>query len=390
MKRGETNQGARVIDLDGFRGLVLALHSRGYALFGPRMADNAIVFDEIQSPDDLVVGWTDRQEPGRYRLERGGDGAMFGYVVGPHSWKKYLFPPKERLVQISRNGNLVTASPEALDDAKRALIGVRACDLAAIAVQDKVFTSGAYVDPHYQSRRRSIFIVAVNCGAPASTCFCTSMATGPEARTGFDLALTEVIGEGRHEFVVDIGTELGGLVLSEVSSREASASDLDRKRSIVDQAERRISRRLEIKDIKDLLYRNYESTHWTTVAERCVSCANCTLVCPTCFCSTVEDVTDLSGDHAERWRRWDSCFTLDFSHIVGGSTRASTGGRYRHWMTHKLATWQDQFDTMGCVGCGRCITWCPVGIDITEEIAALRANEQSPGRKDKEKAHDRH
>ena len=96
------------------------------------------------------------------------------------------------------------------------------------------------------------------------------------------------------------------------------------------------------------------------------------MVCPTCFCTTVEDHSDLAGETAERVRSWDSCFTLDFSYVHGGSVRTETQSRYRQWMTHKLASWIDQFGTSGCVGCGRCITWCPVGIDITEEAAAIR------------------
>jgi ferredoxin len=95
------------------------------------------------------------------------------------------------------------------------------------------------------------------------------------------------------------------------------------------------------------------------------------MVCPTCFCTTPEDITDVTGEHAERWERWASCFELDFSYLHGGSVRQSGVGRYRHWITHKLSTWYDQFGHSGCVGCGRCIAWCPVGIDITEEAARL-------------------
>ena len=138
---------------------------------------------------------------------------------------------------------------------------------------------------------------------------------------------------------------------------------------------RSMGRTLDTDGIKELLYGSYEHRRWDDVAARCLACANCTLVCPTCFCATVEDVTDLTGDHAERWRRWDSCFTLEHSYLHGGSVRTSTRARYRQWLTHKLATWIDQFGTSGCVGCGRCITWCPVAIDITAEVAAIRAPE---------------
>ncbi|WP_325063331.1 4Fe-4S dicluster domain-containing protein [Halovulum marinum] len=134
-----------------------------------------------------------------------------------------------------------------------------------------------------------------------------------------------------------------------------------------------------VDNIPDLLRENPDHPHWDVVADRCLSCANCTLACPTCFCSDVEDVNDLTGDHTERWRTWDSCFTADFSYVHGGSVRRSTKSRYRQWLTHKLSTWHDQFGSSGCVGCGRCIAWCPVGIDITAEAAAFAAGPQQSG-----------
>ena len=158
--------------------------------------------------------------------------------------------------------------------------------------------------------------------------------------------------------------------------KAASAEEKAKAEGIVAKAARQMGRTLDTKGIKELLYRNYENPRWDDVAKRCLTCGNCTLVCPTCFCTTVEDVTDLTGEHVERWRKLDSCFTMDFSYIHGGSIRSSPRARYRQWMTHKLATWIDQFGTSGCVGCGRCITWCPVGIDITEEAAAIRQSEE--------------
>jgi ferredoxin len=353
-----------------------ALVARGYEVVGPTVREGAIVYDRLASTHDLPAGWTDEQAGGKYRLKRREGGALFGYVVGPHSWKKFLYPPLQRLWQAARNGKGVQILPEEEKAApKYAFIGVRACELHAIAIQDKVFLDGQFVDPNYKSRRENLFLVAVNCGQAGGNCFCASMNTGPKATSGFDLALTEIVQDGRHYFLVDVGTARGAEVLSAVPHQPATDADKQQTEHLLDKAARHMGRQLDTHGIKELLYRNYEHPQWDAVTERCLSCANCTLVCPTCFCSTVEDVTDLTGAHAERWRRWDSCFTVDFSYIHGGSVRATPRSRYRQWMTHKLATWIDQFGVSGCVGCGRCITWCPVGIDITVEAGAIRASD---------------
>jgi len=366
----------RVLTLLDFQSLLDALSALGYTVVGPTVRDGAIVYDRVATVADLPQGWTDEQAPGVYRLKPRPDAALFGYVVGPHSWKKFVFPPHLRLWQARREGSFgFQVIPEPADPTRYAFLGVRACEVAAMAVQDKVFMP---VDPVYAARRQGAFIVAVQCGQAGATCFCASMRTGPRSRTGFDLALTEVLEGGRHEFVVEVGSARGAEVLDRLPCHDATPED----KSQIDQAEARatsqMGRSLDLEGLRDLLLRNYENPRWDQVAARCLSCANCTLVCPTCFCSTVEDVTDLTGEHAERWRRWDSCFTVEFSHIHGGSVRSSVRSRYRQWLTHKLATWIDQFGTSGCVGCGRCITWCPVGIDITEEIQAIRESERKP------------
>ena len=231
---------------------------------------------------------------------------------------------------------------------------------------------GDYSDPIYGERREKAFIVAVNCGQAGGTCFCSSMNTGPKAVSGFDLALTEILEEKRHYFVVEVGTEQGSGILSQLPNREANNKEEQAAEAISTIAAGQMGRELDQNGIQDLIYDNYNSPTWDNVGARCLSCGNCTMVCPTCFCTTVEDVTDLTGEQAERVRKWDSCFTMDYSYIHGGSVRNSSQSRYRQWMTHKLATWIDQFGSSGCVGCGRCITWCPVGIDITQEAEAIR------------------
>ena len=364
---------AAVITPDGLDSLVAALRKRGYRVLGPMVSDGAIVYDDLESADALPIGWTDRQDGGTYRLERRTDEARFGYAVGPHSWKRYLFPPRIRLWAASRSDDGTPAvEEEPLDETPLAFLGVRACELHAIRIQDRVFLGGSHTDRDYAARRAGAFLIAVNCFEPASTCFCTSMGTGPKADAGYDLALTELL-DGEHRFLVESGSERGAELLAELPSRPSTASDLEAASASVDSAVQKMGRTMDTHDIRDLLASNLEHPRWDDVAERCLTCGNCTLVCPTCFCTAVEDETDLTGAEAERWRVWDTCFSVDYSYIHGGSIRPSGRSRYRQWMTHKLATWFDQFDSSGCVGCGRCITWCPVGIDITEEVAAIRA-----------------
>jgi ferredoxin len=367
---------AFVIAAGDLEHLIDALARRGYQVLGPTLRDGAIVYDEIACLDDLPRGWTDRQEAGRYRIEKRGDDALFGYAVGPQSWKRFLHPPVERLWQARRAADGLSIEQEA-QAPRFAFLGVRACELNAIAIQDKVFLDGPYRDAAYAERRKDNFVIALNCGEAGGTCFCVSMQTGPKADSGFDLALTELLGE-RHEFLVEIGSDAGASLLGEVPHRPAAPSDIAAGEAVVADTAAHMGRVLDTAGIKELLQNNPEHPRWDDVAERCLACANCTMACPTCFCTTVEDRTDLSGEIAERERKWDSCFTLDFSYIHGGSVRKQTRSRYRQWMTHKLAHWIDQFGTSGCVGCGRCITWCPVGIDITEEAAAIRA---APGAK---------
>jgi ferredoxin len=273
----------------------------------------------------------------------------------------------------------MTVIPDPDLEVRFAFVGVRTCELHAIAIQDRVFLGGPHIDSHYQARRKDAFLVAVNCSHAGGTCFCVSMKTGPKAHAGFDLALTEITGDGDTIFLTEAGTDQGGAVLAELPHRPATDPEVAAAAAVVARTAASMGRAMRSNDVHELLLRNLEHPRWNDVAARCLTCGNCTMVCPTCFCSSVEDSSDLAGIETSRSRRWDSCFTMDFSYIHGGSVRASTRSRYRQWMTHKLATWFDQFGTSGCVGCGRCITWCPVGIDITEEVRAIRESESARG-----------
>ena len=367
---------AKLLAADDLQELIDALVRRGYRVIGPVVDQEAIVLGEIDSVAQLPAGWLEEQDGGVYRLVRSGDAAFFGHTTGPQSWKKYLHPPRRRLWRARREGAELSIVPEEDEPPRFAFLGVRSCDLAAIAVQDRTFLEDHVVNPSYRDRRGGAFIIAMNCGRAGGTCFCVSMGTGPKAEVGFDLALTELLDGERHDFLIETGSAAGGELLSELPCRDAGAADRQLGDATVARAAAAMGRTLDTEGIKDLLQGNLRHPRWEEVAGRCLTCGNCTMVCPTCFCTTVEDHSDLEGNQAERWLRWDSCFTLDFSYLVGGSVRHSAQSRYRQWMTHKLADWHDEFGTSGCVGCGRCIAWCPVGIDITEETAAIRAADQ--------------
>ena len=366
-----------VLRYDQLDELFGALRRRGFRLVGPVLRDGAICYDDIAFAADLPAGWTDEQEAGSYRLRRRDDDALFGYNVGPESWKKYLFPPSERLWPPEPEPEPEPAAEPGSEPApkapgKLAFIGVRACELHAIAIQDRVFLGGRHPDPRYAARRDGAFIVAVNCGQAGRTCFCAAMDAGPRATSGFDLALTELI--DNHQFLVETGTERGAGIVKELGCPVASAEQAAAADAITERTAASMGRAMPELDLRDLLREKLEHPRWDDVAERCLACANCTMVCPTCFCFAVEDVSGLTGENPERHRSWDSCFTVDHSYLHGGAVRTSVRSRYRQWATHKLATWADQFGTPGCVGCGRCITWCPAGIDITEEVGAIAAD----------------
>ena len=361
--------GRVLLGLSHFNLLFAALRGRGYTVVGPRAAGTAITYAPIDSFDDLPRGWDAVQGPGSYKIRRRSDDAVFAYGPGVESLKRYLRPPAEVLWQARRENGTIKFLPADAEVPKLAFIGVRPCELEAVARLDKVFLQGPYVDPAYQARRSAMFFVAVNCVEPGETCFCASMKTGPRASALFDLAVTELPG-GR--FFTEIGSALGASALEAIDCDEAPPEAEAQAAAALHAAAARMTREVDTSSLAAELARALEHPEWDEVAKQCLACANCTMVCPTCFCHTVEDRTDLTGEHLERRRRWDTCFTGEFSYIHGGSIRPSVRARYRQWLLHKFSTWVEQFGSYGCVGCGRCITWCPVGIDVTEEIKRLR------------------
>lgn len=364
---------AAVIDSKGLDSLIQALEHRGYQVLGPVLRDSAIDWGAIRAAADLPVGWTSTQAPGAYRIEQRLDTRRFAYAVGPSTLKRYLHEPERCVFTVEANGNPFRVIEPPDRPPRRAFIGVRPCDLASLAILDRVLIHDRFPDAAYRARRENIFIVTVNCTEPSGVCFCDSTSSGPHSGAGFDLALTEL----DDCILVESGSPAGTAVLQEVERSPATKEIRERARTALAAARKRTGRKLDLAGVRRALFDNFEHPEWEKVAARCLGCGNCTQVCPTCFCITFEDTSDIDGSRAERRRRWDSCFTLSHSYIHGGSVRQSAKARHRQWVTHKLAAWEDQFGTPGCVGCGRCITWCPVGIDITETAAAV-ASQAAP------------
>ncbi|MDJ1015570.1 MAG: 4Fe-4S dicluster domain-containing protein [Paracoccaceae bacterium] len=361
----------RAAALDDPRPVLSALIEAGYRVIAPVEQDGAIRYLPAVDPDSLPKGRIDSQTPGSYRLEDGDPERWFDYVVSPESWKAWLYPARRKMWTSTRSEDGLSFERPEAEWTPTAFFGVRPCDLAAIEKQDAILKDGAFADPDYAHRRENALIVVIQCARSAETCFCASMNTGPRAQAGFDIALTELGAEADHRFLVEAGSEAGARVL-EGLTEDATEADKDAAHAATNAAAASQIRVMP-ENVAAGLKARLTAPEWDDVAKRCLNCANCTMACPTCFCSDVQDTSDLTGDLTDRWRVWDSCFNPDFSYIHGGAVRTSSMSRYRQWMTHKLSSWHDQFGASGCVGCGRCIAWCPVGIDIVAEAETLMA-----------------
>ncbi len=361
---------------EGIDQLVRALVDAGHRVVGPVVRDGVIAYDDVTDGDDLPTGWTVTQEPGRWRLDRSGGTTRFRWTPGADSWKQFVYPAHQEVLRIRRvDGTWVTSRPDA-PERPLAIIAARDCELRALDVLDHVLLDADHPDPRYAARRRDVFVVAVTCGVPSATCWCTSMGGGPRPDEGYDIRLTELDDIDGHRLLAEAGTDRGAEILATVPGRRPTARDHSAADRTVEHALGRLPVRVPGPDLPVLLETTVNSSHWDEVAQRCLSCGNCTMVCPTCFCSTFTDTTALTPDGSAssetvREQHWASCFQFDHSHLAGQPVRATVSSRYRQWLMHKLQTWPGQFGELGCVGCGRCTTWCPAGIDLVEETTVL-------------------
>lgn len=348
-----------------------ALHHAGFICIGPQVRDGAIVYEPLKHAEQLPWGIRDHQSRGQYHLEATDEKKAFSFANGAQAIKPLLFKSKEMVWKVSRNADgKLEFKPHRPKEQPTAIFGARSCDLAAMAIQDKVFLNEKHVDPLYKERRENLFVIAINCSYSSQNCFCVSAGTGPLVKNPFDILMTEIEGG----LVVKIGSERGQEIIAGMNLNDSRTNQDKEATDNVEHAATMQTKRIPLDNgygLRDLLFANLDHPRWDEVADRCISCGNCTQVCPTCFCHSETEEPALDGSSSEHHREWDSCFTAGHSNVNGKVIRDDTRKQYRQWLTHKVGSWFDQFDVSGCVGCGRCVSWCPVGIDITEELAAI-------------------
>lgn len=282
--------------------------------------------------------------------------------------KKLLLPPKEKLFSFSIEDGVVKIKEEK-EERKTVLFAVHPCDVNAILLLDKVMEKD-FLDPYYFGKRRGMVLIAMNCTQPRENCFCTSFDTGPELKVGYDLLLSDL---GK-KYLVEVGTEDGEKLVKGAKLRNAKKEDMKEKKKRINIVKRKIRKAIEIENLEKYLKKNFDHEKWGELKEKCLFCGSCTLVCPTCFCYNVTDFNSHTLRTGERIRNWDSCLTLEFAEVaLGGNFRKERDARIKQRIYHKLDYFKEQFDSLGCVGCGRCIDACVMEIDITEVISAIRS-----------------
>ncbi|WP_367607106.1 4Fe-4S dicluster domain-containing protein [Legionella sp. W05-934-2] len=351
--------------------LIAVLKQHGYRVIGPQVRDGAIIYDELAMAKHLPWGWRDIQQPGSYQLKQLNTKRAFAFSVGTQGLKPFLFKPYETVWRVERDkAGKLTFFPFTAEEAPIAFFGARSCDLRALAIQDKVYIYNDYPDKTYQKRRESLFLIAVNCSYSSSNCFCLSAGGSPQVHEQADLILTEI----DHGFVIETASENGFNIISLLKLPQAEKQKLTHAKEEIEKAivmqEKRIPKDNQ-SVLNDILFANLDHPQWDDVAARCLSCGNCTNSCPTCFCHTQVEKPDLDGQASTHERQWDSCFNAGHSYFARQVLRNDTKSRYKQWLTHKVGSWHDQFGCSGCVGCGRCIAWCPTGIDLTSELSAI-------------------
>ena len=317
-----------------------------YDLFAPvQLAEGVAVFKKIDRPDEVDFSSSNTQKPA----------------------KEVFFPQSETMFRYEKTGkqHQVTSTEEV--ERKRVILGARPCDIQAVSLIDQVFSGKEYTDVYYVNKRKATTIIGMACDHPLSTCFCSSMKGGPFHREGSDLFLID-LGEA---FLVELLTEKGKTFQKNKFLKEALAKDINSAKEVEEKATPKTDGSLPVAGIEKRLDQMLESPFWERVQEKCIGCRICTYLCPTCHCFDIVD--EALTNKGQRVRNWDSCLSSLYSQETSGhNPRPTNRERTRQRIMHKFNYFPKNFDQIACVGCGRCIIYCPVNFDIRQTIKEIQ------------------
>jgi len=337
--------------------LIEVLKAYGYVTYGYKVSRGAVIFDELRNLEDMPLKYRDVQGPGSYRLIEG-NGVRHSFA----SPKEVIHPARQELFNVDSNGGV---SYPPIESKKIALVGIKSCDLASIKVMDRILSN----DDSYNARRKEALTIVEECINPGDTCFCGSLGTGPYVSEDFDLAYARIDDD---HVLFKYGSRVGLNLVKRLGLKPASEELVNTYSSLMSEAKEKTSPlKFGLSDIENSMLKSMSDVDlWKKLSEKCVGCANCNLVCPTCFCT--EFLDDLKLDNsASRVRFWVGCLSYVYGLVAGTHFRPELYMRYRHFVLHKFLFYRKQIGLVGCVGCGRCITWCPVGIDLRKTVSEV-------------------
>jgi len=332
----------------------------GAKLFGYRHHNGRIAFSEINNINEIFVALTDIQKPGYYRASSG-----YRFRHSFSSPKVFLLPPEHLILTVSRDYDILESS-SSFQELTAIFFGIKPCDRKAIDILDHILYGRS---PVYTTRRNAVrAIVVEECLEPGETCFCSTVNAGPTISSGFDIAYARLYGD---LLVFRYGSSLGEKILGKVGLQRAQESHVKMYLEMVNRAISMMRGRIpNISEIqKALMEKVSAKPFWEEISSKCVGCGNCNYVCPTCFCTEIEDRVE--NGFSTRVGVWLGCLTYTYGLVAGGHFRQELYTRYRHFILHKFLFYPKQVGDIGCVGCGRCITWCPLGIDLRETLSRI-------------------
>jgi len=312
-------------------------------VFAPVKKGEVILIREIDSPSQVILEYRNAKE----------------------SPKSVLFPQREALFRYRTEKGKAEVDVPAGAAKGRVLFGIRPCDARGLLLLDKVFGGGSS-DPYYMEKRRQTVVVSLGCTDPNPSCFCLSMGGGPCSAEGSDLLLLD-LGD---RYIAEAVSEKGVAFLEDQAFEKNDEKSLSLAEKTRKQAEASMQPLAKKENLEEELERLFSDPVWKDLAETCLSCGICTYLCPTCHCFDLCD--EASGQAGERIRVWDSCqFPLFTQQASGFNPRPTVKERFRQRIMHKLSYLPRSQGMTGCVGCGRCVTECPVNLDIREVMVSL-------------------